>query len=74
LFVVAFVELFVVGGRVSGLADDKAVSSCLDSDRIHCASNQLVREFVVSGSLKYPESSVFEAKPPKERFAELAIA
>jgi hypothetical protein len=30
LFVVAFVELFVVGRRVSGLADDKAVSSCLD--------------------------------------------
>jgi hypothetical protein len=30
LFVVAFEELFVVGRRVSGLADDKAVSSCLD--------------------------------------------
>jgi hypothetical protein len=28
--VVAFVELFVVGQPVSGLADDKAVSSCLD--------------------------------------------
>ena len=30
MFVVVFVELFVVGHRVSGLADDKAVSSCLD--------------------------------------------
>ena len=30
LFVIAFEELFVVGRRVSGLADDKAVSSCLD--------------------------------------------
>ena len=29
LFVVAFVELFVVGRRVSGLADDKAVSCCI---------------------------------------------
>jgi len=30
LFVVALVELFVVGRRVSGLADDKAISSCFD--------------------------------------------
>ena len=30
LFVVAFEEFFVVGWRVSGLADDKAVPRCFD--------------------------------------------
>jgi hypothetical protein len=45
LFVVAFVELFVVGRQVSGLADDKAVSSCLDDfdrDNLGCSLGQKV--------------------------------
>jgi adenine-specific DNA glycosylase len=48
LFVVAFVEIFAVGRRVSGLADDKAVSSCLDDfdpDRNHyiCPQNKILK-------------------------------
>jgi hypothetical protein len=47
LFVAAFVELFVVGRRVSGLADDKAVSSRSDDSKISETLRQIILKATV---------------------------